>query len=312
MWDLWRGNANAWECDELGHLNVRAYLAKAREALDLLFARAGQRLIKAPPSAIRVTAAHVHFLAEARPGDALTLRGGVSAIGDKTLTAFMLMRHGLSGKPAAAIVFECEHYATSDGAPFRWSSRLRNNLDSMMITAPPDYAPKGIDGEFPITSRARLVELSVPTISLGVLGPGEVALNGFASPATYYGRASDGFQHVLEPAKTQLAEARMNIAMVESQLRLLQPIQTGQPIEAKTGFARLNGKTAHVVHHFFDPVTEDVLAHFVAVGVFFDLQARRAKAPSAQISEALSANLFPFLDHNTSRADHASQTRSNL
>ena len=30
---LWRGNANTWECDELGHLNVRFYMAKAQEAL---------------------------------------------------------------------------------------------------------------------------------------------------------------------------------------------------------------------------------------------------------------------------------------
>ena len=33
METLWRGVANAWECDELGHLNVRFYLAKAAEAV---------------------------------------------------------------------------------------------------------------------------------------------------------------------------------------------------------------------------------------------------------------------------------------
>jgi len=27
MREVWRGNSAAWECDELGHLNVRAYLA---------------------------------------------------------------------------------------------------------------------------------------------------------------------------------------------------------------------------------------------------------------------------------------------
>ena len=36
MIPLWRGNANAWECDELGHLNVRFYLAKAWEAVEAL------------------------------------------------------------------------------------------------------------------------------------------------------------------------------------------------------------------------------------------------------------------------------------
>lgn len=41
MIELWRGNANAWECDELGHMNVRFYLAKAMEALGNLADKAG-------------------------------------------------------------------------------------------------------------------------------------------------------------------------------------------------------------------------------------------------------------------------------
>ena len=30
---VWRGGVNTWECDEMGHMNVRFYLAKAMEGL---------------------------------------------------------------------------------------------------------------------------------------------------------------------------------------------------------------------------------------------------------------------------------------
>ena len=45
---LWRGNANTWECDELGHLNVRFYMAKAQEALAGLADQLGMHHAFAP------------------------------------------------------------------------------------------------------------------------------------------------------------------------------------------------------------------------------------------------------------------------
>ena len=31
--EVWRGGVNTWECDEMGHLNVRFYVARAMEGL---------------------------------------------------------------------------------------------------------------------------------------------------------------------------------------------------------------------------------------------------------------------------------------
>ena len=31
--EVWRGCVNTWECDEMGHLNVRFYVARAMEGL---------------------------------------------------------------------------------------------------------------------------------------------------------------------------------------------------------------------------------------------------------------------------------------
>ena len=38
MIDLWKGSANTWDCDEMGHMNVRIYLEKAFEGLGTLAA----------------------------------------------------------------------------------------------------------------------------------------------------------------------------------------------------------------------------------------------------------------------------------
>ena len=36
MIDLWKGIANTWDCDEMGHMNVRVYVEKAFEGLGTL------------------------------------------------------------------------------------------------------------------------------------------------------------------------------------------------------------------------------------------------------------------------------------
>ena len=31
--EVWRGSVNTWECDQMGHLNVRFYVARSAEGL---------------------------------------------------------------------------------------------------------------------------------------------------------------------------------------------------------------------------------------------------------------------------------------
>ena len=39
--EVYRGNVNTWECDEMGHMNVRFYVAKCEEAIAILLAELG-------------------------------------------------------------------------------------------------------------------------------------------------------------------------------------------------------------------------------------------------------------------------------
>lgn len=67
---LWRGNANAWECDELGHLNVMFYITKAMQALETLSHQFGmhQAFSQQALASLQVNSYQVRYLAEARAG----------------------------------------------------------------------------------------------------------------------------------------------------------------------------------------------------------------------------------------------------
>ncbi len=82
--EIWRGGVNTWECDEMGHLNVRFYVSRAMEGLVGVAGALGL------PGAFRANAGatllvkdhHIRFLREARPRAALHMVAGVLEIGE--------------------------------------------------------------------------------------------------------------------------------------------------------------------------------------------------------------------------------------
>ncbi len=66
--EVWRGGVNPWQCDQMGHLNVRFYVAHAVEALAGLAAALGMTRAYSPhaTSTLVVREHHIRFLKEAR------------------------------------------------------------------------------------------------------------------------------------------------------------------------------------------------------------------------------------------------------
>ena len=82
--EIWRGGVNTWECDEMGHMNVRFYLTKATEGLAGLAAELGMAHAFAPhaEATLLVTDHHVRFLKENHAGAALYMTGAVLSMGE--------------------------------------------------------------------------------------------------------------------------------------------------------------------------------------------------------------------------------------
>ena len=77
--EIWRGGVNTWDCDEMGHMNVRHYVVRAMEGLIGLAAELGMPQAFSPHAnaTLLVKEHHVRFLREAHAGAPLTMLGGV-------------------------------------------------------------------------------------------------------------------------------------------------------------------------------------------------------------------------------------------
>ena len=150
MITLWRGSCNQWDCDEMGHMNVRVYVEKQLEGLAAFAPDLGMpHAFKASsPSTIIPVDQHIRFVREVLPGRPLTMNGCVLETDEDSALIYQELRHA-DGSLAAAMRTRVLHVDTTMRKPFPWSSRTRAAFPNFTDTAPEESAPRSIDMSAP-------------------------------------------------------------------------------------------------------------------------------------------------------------------
>ena len=189
--ESWRGEAVAWECDELGHLNMRHYIAKAREARQFLFIHLGLHhgFRLGAPSGVHSKTVETCYLREARPGARLSIRSGVTRLGEVDAEVLHVMEHA-DGSRAATIRETVVHVARRTGEPFPWPRRLREAVE---LVDGSDAKPRGLpEGTVPnAPARATLERLGASRVGAGVFRADEADVFGRVMPHSVQGRVSE-------------------------------------------------------------------------------------------------------------------------
>lgn len=283
---LWRGNANAWECDELGHMNVRFYLAKAAEAVGVLSQKiamngAFQRRATATLVAREMT---VRFLAEARPGAPLAIRGGVIDADETGFTAVLILDHCALGKPAAAFTVRLDHVDPITGKVFAFARRTRAALKAFRVDKPAECETRSLSAGPPAAlSLERADALGLERLTRGMVNAGETDVFGRMRVEFAFGKISSSVIHLESVFPEQWAAYRGGAdlaaasAVLEARLIFRQFPPAGAGYEIRSGIAQATDTVRTVVHWVCDPVTGEGLWSMEAVACLLDLESRRLK-----------------------------------
>ena len=302
MIELWRGSVNAWECDELGHFNVRFYLARAAEAVATLAEAAGLNPILAPDATATLIPRdiHIRFLAEARPGAPLYIEGGFLDHGDQAATALLVMRHSASGTPAASFRIELLHAAPQSGHGFAWPKRFAACADTLKTGLPDFAAPRGLaPSEKPTAaSREHASALGLETIGRGRFGIEE--MDGFGRLRTEFllGRVSDSATNFASAfpeewamyagTGTDTVEPAAS-ALLECHIRLHNWPRTGDGFEIRSGLKSCGPRTRNIVHWVLDTATGRPWWTMEGVAAPMDLAARRLRVVPDDVQARVAA-----------------------
>jgi len=297
--EIWRGGVALSDCDEMGHMNVRRYLARAQEGLGGLAAGLGlPRAFTPSATATLVVQEHrVRFLAEARVGAALYMTGGTLAFGESDATLLQVLHHADDGRPAAAFLTRVAHAKPSDGRAFPWPERARRGAEALTVelpdfaaprslqpsNAPPDGASADADGAAAAAGLTR--------IGRGMVMPETADLFGRLTPEAIIGRMAEATSGLMKPLRSELKARnpalRIGGAALEYQLIYDDLPRLGDHLELLGRVTAVRPKVQHAAFTLVDPLNGRRWASARAVVSCLDLDARRLIAiPDDLLSEA--------------------------
>jgi acyl-CoA thioester hydrolase len=280
--EIWRGGVALSDCDEMGHMNVRRYLARAQEGLGGLAAGLGlpRAFTPSATATLLVQEHRIRFLAEARVGAPLYMTGGTLAFGESDATLLQVIHHAVDGRPAAALLTRVAHAKPSDGRAFPWPERARRGAQALTVDLPDFAAPRGLQP----SNAAAAPEADARTSGLDCLGRGMVTteatdLFGRMTPEAIMGRMADATAALMRPLRSELKarhpSVRIGGAALEYHLIYDDLPRLGDHLELLGRVTAVRPKVQHVAFTLIDPLNGRRWASARAVVSCLDLDERR-------------------------------------
>jgi len=294
--------ANNWECDELGHLNMRYYMAKVEEARQMFVMRLGLRkAFKAnAASTVQLKEFHIKYMKEALPGAQLYIETGLAGLEAESLKLVHIIYHA-NGDIAATVIETLDHIYGRTGRTFPWPSRVREQATSLTVDVPDIAKPKGLSGQEVMSGPGldHLKNWGCQHVGTGVFLRSETDIFGHIPAQALMGRLSDcigmfsdGWPD-FDPTDWMGAES-MGV-ILELRFRIHKPVRSGDPFEIYSGVGHVNKKIRQLTHNFVNPFTGQSYATGMAVNGLIHMKERRLVSADPETLVKLEAVANPDL-----------------
>jgi len=304
--EVWRGCANAWECDHVGHLNTRYYVVRVEQALAGLARRLALATVNESTGThhLFVRTQHMRFLHEARAGAALHATAQVLSWGHDEAIVLFLLHHSNSGKLAATFRLSIAYVERSSGRPEPWPARATHAASALLCESPDEAKPRSLslDNVDVTASLERAQELGMRTTGAGTIMPDACDAHGNWRLSSFMGRVADSIPHIKNGEWREVlartmpgGPSRVGSALIEFQAVHVRWPRIGDGCEVRSALAGCTDRVTHASHWLLDPQTGAPWAAVRTVGIALDLDGRRSIPLTAESQVAYRAASVPGL-----------------
>lgn len=279
--EIWRGSSHAWQCDEMGHQNVRFYVAQAMDGIAELLARHGVATRPAASDPLATTTRqYIRLLREIRPGVPLHIRGALTRVSEMDAEVAQLLFHSDTGSLAAAVVSQFA-YVNADGASHQWPDDM---LRAALSALPDVCHPRTLVADIvPPASvcRERADMLGLRTAAMGVIGEascdhlGRLRTQSFTSYVSDSTRLITNSFHSAASVCTGMP-SNIGSAGVECRMNYFHYPRAGDRFVIRAGLAEVNERIRRTVYWMLDPVSGRGYGTLDSIELLLDLDGRRA------------------------------------
>jgi acyl-CoA thioester hydrolase len=265
---VYRGYVNPWDCDEMGHMNVQFYVAKASEAFDGLMMQLG--LGREERQRIHIAQHRIRFVKEMHVSDLVEIAAVPVAVERSRLDARLEIRNGFA-ETCARVEVTADHVT------------LRSALAGAFADPPGGLEP-GAEGEGTLAAATGFRETIRNTVQLQ-----HCDADGRLAPRGVMARFSEAQGHLwamLDAPRAWQREQNFATATLEYRIRYGVKPPAGSIVRLLTNVVAASAKTIRFRHWLFDAETDETVAAAGGAALFLDRVARRPVALPERVAAA--------------------------
>lgn len=301
MIEVARSSVQTWECDQMGHMNVQFYVAKADDGLSALAATLGlsPRARGSDRATLVPREQHIRFHRELRPGAPYVVEAGVLLAKSEGLIVYEEMKNIATGAVAATFVTRTEWADTAlrgGGLPLPIGAVAK--AAPVMIELPQYGQPRGLEltPARPAPSLSDAEQLGLITTLRSTVLREHCDAHGYMLPRHYMGRVSDAIPNLIAQTRGEdRSTSSTGGAALEYRFVYRMPAREGDLLILKSGLRSVSSKTYIWCHWLFDAESGECFATAEAVAIAMDLTTRKAIDIPSDMRTQLERLIIPGL-----------------
>ncbi|WP_373086333.1 thioesterase family protein [Sneathiella sp.] len=273
----YRGTVNAWECDQMGHMNVQFYSAKCSQAFGHL-----QNALGLSPAQIRedkkgltISSVRIQFKSELHAGSVLHGFCGIREVKGEVIHGFIHLFDTAFYKLSSVFEFTA-HYTdliSSEALPL--PAKVRKRAEDLSDEHPKMYRPAPFAGALmPPVALDHMFESgrsSVNTWECDSFGNIEMRhIIGYFSNAVIHVLKSIGL------SRGPLRGQNLGSAALDYRSDFHAPLKMSVPLATRSGLIGAEGKIFRFGHNLINLDTGKIAVTTTVLGCYFDMATRKS------------------------------------
>ena len=293
----YRGVAQSWECDLMGHLNVSHYFGRASDhsAFTRFKLGMGPREMAALNRGTVALEEHGRFLQEVKAGGMMVGRSAPFEIGERTMGIYQEFRDA-DDTLLTSFKTLIGHFDTANRKLIPWTAKTLELAHGAKIDLPDHAAPAHVPAGSRVTpmSLAQSQEAGFHRIGGNIVNAWECDQFGHMNTMFYIRRQTEAVPHMWHRLGIHLSDMRAEgrgFAVGEMRMSYVNELLAGDVVETWTAIREVKEKTLLAEHRLYNAETGQLAAISLVRAVHFDLTTRRAVAWSDETYAKINQNM---------------------
>lgn len=273
----YRGAVDAWECDQMGHMNVQFYMSKGSEAFGHLQNTLGlnPERIRREKHGLRFKSLRTQYKAEVHAGSVVHGVAGIRKLDGDLIHGFIQIFETAYDRLSASYEFVAQYTDFVTDTVQALPSDIREAVIKLADEHTTLYKPAPFFGAMmPARPLNQMFESSRSAVDLW-----ECDSFGYAEYRYVVGYFSDAASHIIAAVgltRGRIRDRNLGSAALDYYTEFHAPIRKSMPVLLKSGLMQAEGKLFRFGHHLINLDNDEIVASTTVLGCYFDMTSRKS------------------------------------